>query len=463
MTLRGVTLTAAAAAAVVIGIAILLAQSLSERELPGVEPREPEPAPERTREKPEKGSGPFSVVEKGPDPFSAPPPTAPPTAQPPPPPAGRLVLRGRVGEHVLPLPGAVVALRAGEAVIASTISDEQGRFELSATAPGLETLRWPCAETDAACVKGADPFEVRVQPGEGPAPRREPLLSVIRRSKQLAPEPLTLEVHFMLHSGGWLAGTVRDDEGRPVAGASVIGERTGERPFSTTTDARGTYVFAPGTRGDSRWRVHVEAPRRMPTAPRDVALPARGESRLDFVIRSGFAIAGQVHGVDGRPAAGALVFATREVEPKLSGQARTDADGRYRIEGLSAAKYSVRVAEGPTEGPDRERWMLTGPLPADPERAVVAAPADRVDFTVRYVVARVRVFADGAAERPEYLVEVEGTKTVFFPTRLSDPEVLLRLVPDAPLTLRITVPGRAPWTWTATPSGGSVQLLLDAR
>ena len=79
----------------------------------------------------------------------------------------------------------------------------------------------------------------------------------------------------------------------------------------------------------------------MPTAPRDVALPARGEARLDFVIRSGFAIAGQVRGVDGRPAAGALVFATREVEPALSGQARTDGDGRYRIEGLGAAKYSV--------------------------------------------------------------------------------------------------------------------------
>jgi hypothetical protein len=94
---------------------------------------------------------------------------------------------------------------------------------------------------------------------------------------------------------------------------------------------------------------------------------------------------------------------------------------------------------------------------------VVAAPADRVDFTVRWVVARIRVFADDVAERPEYVVEVEGTKTVFFPTQRRDPEVLLRLVPDAPITIRITVPGRAPWTWTATPFGGSVELLLDAR
>jgi hypothetical protein len=368
-----------------------------------------------------------------------------------------------VGEQEAPVPRVEVALRTNEAVVANATSDEQGRFEVTAAAPGLETLRWPCADTDAACVKGAGVFEVRVQAGDEYAPCREPLLSVIRRSRLIAADPLTVEAFFQVSSTGWLAGTVRDDHGEPLGGASVIGERTGERPFSTTTDARGTYVFAPGARAPGHWKVRAEAPRHMPTAERDVTLPPRGETRLDFVVRSGFTIEGQVRGSDGQPAAGALVFATREVEPSLSGQARTDGDGRYRIEGLGAAKYSVRVAEGPTTGRAGEHWMLTGPLPSDPERAVVAAPADRVDFTVRWVVARIRVFADDVAERPEYVVEVEGTKTVFFPTQRRDPEVLLRLVPDAPITIRITVPGRAPWTWTATPFGGSVELLLDAR
>lgn len=71
------------------------------------------------------------------------------------------------------------------------------------------------------------------------------------------------------------------------------------------------------------------------------------------------ALAGQVLGADGKPVAEADV--TLLSGPQPAGQARTDGEGRFRLEGkYNPAEAAVALARGPGHGPGGQ-W-----LPADP-------------------------------------------------------------------------------------------------
>ena len=152
----------------------------------------------------------------------------------------------------------------------------------------------------------------------------------------LAPvEPgLALEqVEIVLHRGPRAAGAVVDDKGNPVAGA------------------QGAFVFPATAPGEYEMRVtHLEY---APRPPAQVEVPA-GASDFDFgelTLVAGAKVHGIVTGADGELIAGAIVKARGwgRVGQSAERTATTDADGRFRLGGLSSelADLGVRAAGYP--------------------------------------------------------------------------------------------------------------------
>ena len=85
-------------------------------------------------------------------------------------------------------------------------------------------------------------------------------------------------------SGAGLSGTVKDPQGRAVAGAAVtLVSRTGSAGSATTTDTAGAYRFRTLPEGD--YLVRVEAPGFAPFLAEDIHLLADGKETRDIVLQ----------------------------------------------------------------------------------------------------------------------------------------------------------------------------------
>jgi RNA polymerase sigma-70 factor (ECF subfamily) len=160
--------------------------------------------------------------------------------------------------------------------------------------------------------------------------------------------------HFEItiqRAAGVLVGRVFDLDGSAARGAQVLGISSEGSILSATADAAGGFVLEelpPGVLGlwiqGSRGELRTE-----------VNLGLAGEHHADFTLVAGDGVAsGRVTDLDGKPVAdvrvqrstvfrsSSLSMATGAVEQT------TDADGRYRFEGLLPGEHTVQVqAEGP--------------------------------------------------------------------------------------------------------------------
>jgi hypothetical protein len=261
--------------------------------------------------------------------------------------------------------------------------DEHGRFVLEDLPAGIYRLR-PQAGQEALAVEA----RVAVAPGQrataafhptepapaAPAPRATP------------PRPGSVV---------WAAGTVRDEAGRPVAGATVFalagfqgGIRSIERIEWAATDAKGRWeITGPG--GQSAFggfliahhegRPPAVAPLPVPPAGGDcdLVLPGRGGS-LEVAVEA-----------DGKPLANVAVQITPELGDPVRGfggrrandpareeldrifypLATTDAKGIARFEDLTPGSYQVAAS---TAGAGAVRGMRQGFWPGDEGRTAVA-------------------------------------------------------------------------------------------
>jgi carboxypeptidase family protein/PDZ domain-containing protein len=263
---------------------------------------------------------------------TAPAPTPPPVTLPPPPPepppAAEGAFDGRVvsaatGEGIA---GAQLTFaRAEEA--ASTASAADGSFHFAPRAAG----RWLLA---GAAAPGYLPFA----PAWGESPVRlearagEVVKGLVVR---LAPA-----VEY--------DGHVVDAEGRPVAGAEV--RIAGEDPSARV-------VAAP-----DRWRTGPGGAFHF-AAPDGAVLEARregqgvGRGAVDMAVRatraltirlqaasSVLSIAGSVEDAQGAPVEGAIVRASRRRSDAPPATARTDAAGRFRLEGVGEGRWLVTAS-----------------------------------------------------------------------------------------------------------------------
>jgi protocatechuate 3,4-dioxygenase beta subunit len=155
-----------------------------------------------------------------------------------------------------------------------------------------------------------------------------------------------------------LFGVVHDEDGAPIAGASVCascaypacGEIGPARLHCATADAEGHYAFEELALKLS-YRMLASASGHRPGAPLEPALndplrlDDRAPRRVDFVLqRGGAQLAGQVSDAFGGPVAGAIVTASAE-HGGYGSSTRTDDDGRFAL-ALEEGTWNVAASAG---------------------------------------------------------------------------------------------------------------------
>ncbi|MXX62934.1 MAG: hypothetical protein F4112_02520 [Holophagales bacterium] len=161
-------------------------------------------------------------------------------------------------------------------------------------------------------------------------------------------------VHVVLGRGRQVHGAAVDTDGNPVAEARVSllwpldqsDFRTSfEAPaVATTTNEQGAFAFSAVAPGD--YELQLRHPEYADRPPTEIEVPA-GEGGLDLGLLtfvSGGTIHGVVVGADGEPVAGAWIRA--QARNQFGGTPRTataDADGRFRLDGLSTDLVDLGV------------------------------------------------------------------------------------------------------------------------
>jgi protocatechuate 3,4-dioxygenase beta subunit len=175
-------------------------------------------------------------------------------------------------------------------------------------------------------------------------------------------------VDVQLKRGGTIGGRVQSVDGQPVAGATVVAASSGGGAAmfvgspSTTTDAEGAYTVDGVPPGDYHVTVdaagfaHAEAG----TDAMKVTMPAEGgQLSLDVTLSAAGTVLGKVTDSRGEPVAGAQVrtradfgrmgrggggMGARMVTAMNTKADLTDAQGRFRLEGVpTATEWTVEV------------------------------------------------------------------------------------------------------------------------
>lgn len=176
-------------------------------------------------------------------------------------------------------------------------------------------------------------------------------------------------VRIIVQVAPGIAGRVVDAAGAPLRGLSILAVPT-DPPVGRSavgwTALDGTFRLT----GLSEGLFHVEASRADDTLPggkRTIAARngiRAGEAAVELVARSTESIAGTLRYADGQPAPRHWVLAlpaapetARTSHRTPAGAARTDSDGRFRIDGLPTGRFRLCA----TEGDDPlKRLSLTG-------------------------------------------------------------------------------------------------------
>jgi len=211
---------------------------------------------------------------------------------------------------------------AGTAPV-STVADASGRYAFEHVIPGPLVL-----------------LEVRAT-GYGPSGQGYDA----KAPKQVVGGE-TLVVDVALSSGGVVAGTVRGDDGRPVAWASVAATQPGNRfggETATLSDAHGAYRLL-----GLRWGAYVMAVTApgwaSPVEEADVRVEvsvASAEVARDFTLHAGAVVLGRITTPDGEGAAAAQVAVVAKDARTYGTRVRdlvgvADGSGAYRVAGAPA-------------------------------------------------------------------------------------------------------------------------------
>ncbi len=176
----------------------------------------------------------------------------------------------------------------------------------------------------------------------------------VTRSKPVAVAPGAIAtVEIVVGPGVTVVGTVADQRGTPIAGASVtailpIGGGAPDETLEAFTDAAGGYRLGPVA---GAIRVHASAYGHS-DAERAIDLGGAGgdarEERVDLALVTADAVlAGEVDDPTGLPIAGVrLTVIARKGDPANGRTVTADADGRFRLAGLPPGNLTVR-AEAP--------------------------------------------------------------------------------------------------------------------
>jgi hypothetical protein len=162
-----------------------------------------------------------------------------------------------------------------------------------------------------------------------------------------ADSPIT-GVVIELEPGMQVSGTVTNSAGEPVSGAMLYIGRIPdqwrrERAVDTRTDASGAFTLDGLRSSDTQLAAYYPG-----YAPASVSITPGRDAQVDIVLSSGGAVEGTIRHA-GTPVAGANASVNAQQGGHL-GQTQTDADGFYRIEGLTPGMVRVTASFGEDSG-----------------------------------------------------------------------------------------------------------------
>ncbi|RKH07664.1 carboxypeptidase-like regulatory domain-containing protein [Corallococcus carmarthensis] len=199
-------------------------------------------------------------------------------------------------------------------------------------------------------------FSVEVEPGAHPLSARRGEESGALDLPVLCVAGSTVrDVRIQLGPGAVLEGRVVEaSSGQPVEGARVDVTLSGSDsdPGVAMSDAEGHFLvrgLAPGS-----YDANVTAPAYSPAIRRGLTVRQGERFPLEFKLSGTGAVEGQVRDRNGAAVAGARVSGVNRWSNGMDGppiEARTDADGRYRLEGIATGRLSLSARhEGSTVG-----------------------------------------------------------------------------------------------------------------
>ena len=266
-------------------------------------------------------------------------------------------------------------------------------------------------------------------------------------------------VELFLFPGATLAGTVRDDEGRPVKGAEVRAESDRSRiaPPTERTDARGDFLM-PGLRPGEYTVVAREGGRAPGVAA--VVVEPEAEARVEILLSEGGFVTGRVVDPDGRPLAGRLrleVVDEQRLATSASERIAADAraDGTFALGPLPPGALGIAVA-APRHATRRVEATTTrrgttdlGDVVLETGLAIRGRVRDREGSGLGGASVRARLRRPGERSLGEATSEADGEY------------VVAGLRPGA-YSLTAALPGYATASATASAGGDPVDLVMEA-
>ncbi len=188
----------------------------------------------------------------------------------------------------------------------------------------------------------------------------------------LTPSAKVQQRNITLKPSGRIVGRITDKEtGQPIAAAHVgllAGQMMSMSPVATTTNEHGEYEF-PHVSPGPILGLTVSAEGYQQSDVLDAlavgakTVLAGQETRLDWTLVAGGSIEGHVRARDGRPVPYATVaFYDRRRAYHGERTSVTGVDGSYRIVGLRAAKYEVRIT-APGYAPPHDKRVAEFVMP----------------------------------------------------------------------------------------------------
>jgi protocatechuate 3,4-dioxygenase beta subunit len=228
----------------------------------------------------------------------------------------------------------------------------------AAGARGDAVLRFASeAEETRQGVSGADgSFTVRgLTPGATAevTVRREGFVTQTVTHVELPP---AAPLRIVLEPSARVSGRVVDDRGEPIAGATVTVRApdaalpVGLEGRLVETDVAGTFVLLDLAAGPIA--ISAMARNHLSSEPLLLDLGARADVQdVELTLRRGATIEGVVLTSSGQPATAARVTLNsgitpeRMLEREIAGSARTDGEGRYRLEGIPAGPQALSASQ----------------------------------------------------------------------------------------------------------------------